>query len=386
MDMSKIPGELVPTPKYRYVQESILSRIRDGSWLRTEKIPSERKLADSLGVSRITVERAIDELVQDGRLERIEGRKGAFVPESVKSLASILIGVAIDDVRNFFGASMLRGIEDYLWDRKIHLLMCNGDRDHAKIEDYFHSMLGHGISGVIFCPVIDEGYIENNARLVGFLRQRRIPFVLMDRWVPGIVANYVGANHRESSRKMTDILIRSGHRRILVLVGLWCTSMEELIQGYRDALRDSGIPADESLVIQANDNLLCDSPPDSPLFRAFVEALSRAGDFSCLYSLNTRLFGAGIAALRALGRSPGSDVAVASHDELPASLSRYAGDLPHAVEPAYEMGREAARILVERIQNPDAPLIQITLETTVLERAPRDSQETGTPREAARAD
>ncbi len=370
--------------KYRYVQETILARIRDGSWPASERIPSERTLADMLGVSRITVERAVDELVRDGRLERIEGRKGAFVPASDGSLASILIGVAIDDVRDRFGASLLRGIEDYLWDRKIHVLMCNGDRDSTKIEEYFHSMLGHGVSGVIFCPVIDVGYIEDNARLAGFLRRRHIPFVLMDRWIPGIAANYVGANHRESSRRITDLLVRSGHRRILVLVGLWCTSMEELLQGYRDALRDAGIPDDEALVVRANDNLLCDAPPEAPVFLSFVEAISGAGDFSCMYALNTRLFAAGISALRAAGRTPGEDVAVASHDQVPANLARYSGSLPYAVEPTYEMGREAARILVERIRNPDAPLVQITLETTVLENPEGEGPQAGIHHETGR--
>ena len=60
-------------------------------------------------------------LVSEGVLEHIVGKKGTFVRESGNGhVYTNLIGVAIDDVRNTFGAQMLRGIEDFLWEKRFH--------------------------------------------------------------------------------------------------------------------------------------------------------------------------------------------------------------------------------------------------------------------------
>ncbi|MBW2659819.1 MAG: histidine utilization repressor [Deltaproteobacteria bacterium] len=84
-----------PLPRYRQVKEYILSRIESGE-LRTEmKIESENRLVELLGVSRMTVNRAIRELSGEGKLNRIQG-VGTFVasqkPQSalleVRSIAS----------------------------------------------------------------------------------------------------------------------------------------------------------------------------------------------------------------------------------------------------------------------------------------------------------
>lgn len=67
--------------KYQIVKEDIENRIDSGMWSENQIIPSESSLCDEFSVSRITVRRALDELVQEGRLYRIKG-KGCFVAES----------------------------------------------------------------------------------------------------------------------------------------------------------------------------------------------------------------------------------------------------------------------------------------------------------------
>jgi GntR family transcriptional regulator len=66
------------TPKYSYVKEAILSRIRSGTWTPGMLIPSELELGREFGVSRITIRRAISDLVHEGKLYAVQG-KGTFV-------------------------------------------------------------------------------------------------------------------------------------------------------------------------------------------------------------------------------------------------------------------------------------------------------------------
>lgn len=71
-------NNLIPIPKYYWLKQEIISKIENEEWSDSEPIPSERELITLFGVSRITVRKALDELVLEGFLYRIQG-KGTFV-------------------------------------------------------------------------------------------------------------------------------------------------------------------------------------------------------------------------------------------------------------------------------------------------------------------
>jgi GntR family transcriptional regulator len=64
--------------KYSQVGNSIIKKIEDGTYKTGSSIPSERELIEKFGVSRITVRKAIDELVSKGFLTKVQG-KGTYV-------------------------------------------------------------------------------------------------------------------------------------------------------------------------------------------------------------------------------------------------------------------------------------------------------------------
>jgi GntR family transcriptional regulator len=65
-------------PLYLQIQEYLAEQIAAGRYLPETRIPSERELSSELGISRMTVRRAITELVNEGLLERVHGA-GTFV-------------------------------------------------------------------------------------------------------------------------------------------------------------------------------------------------------------------------------------------------------------------------------------------------------------------
>ncbi|MEH7352392.1 GntR family transcriptional regulator [Neobacillus drentensis] len=65
-------------PLYHQLMERLKDSIEKGNWTPGDKIPSENQLMDQFSVSRNTAKKAIEELVQDGILYRIQG-KGTFV-------------------------------------------------------------------------------------------------------------------------------------------------------------------------------------------------------------------------------------------------------------------------------------------------------------------
>lgn len=68
--------------KYSQVGNSIIGKIEDGTYKTGSSIPSERELIEKFNVSRITIRKAIDELVSKGFLTKIQG-KGTYVKSGI---------------------------------------------------------------------------------------------------------------------------------------------------------------------------------------------------------------------------------------------------------------------------------------------------------------
>lgn len=68
--------------KYVAVKRAILDRLESDEYRVNQLIPSERELMEIFGVSRITIRKALDSLVQDGRLNRVQG-KGTYVADGI---------------------------------------------------------------------------------------------------------------------------------------------------------------------------------------------------------------------------------------------------------------------------------------------------------------
>lgn len=65
-------------PLYCQLASKIEEQIENGTYQEGDRIPSERELCDIYNVSRMTVRLAIDELVREGKIEKVQG-KGTYV-------------------------------------------------------------------------------------------------------------------------------------------------------------------------------------------------------------------------------------------------------------------------------------------------------------------
>lgn len=89
------------TPRYRQLKELIIGQISSGELQPRDRVPSENELVDATGVSRMTANRALRELNDEGYVERIAG-VGTFVAD-LKAVSHVL------EVRNIADEVALRG-------------------------------------------------------------------------------------------------------------------------------------------------------------------------------------------------------------------------------------------------------------------------------------
>lgn len=83
------------TPLYLQIAKSIRRQIDDGEIASGEALPSERHLCEMTGASRVTIRKAVDQLIDEGLLRRKQG-SGTFVSERIEMPATYLGGFTDD--------------------------------------------------------------------------------------------------------------------------------------------------------------------------------------------------------------------------------------------------------------------------------------------------
>lgn len=87
-----------PLALYEQVKEFITRKIQDGSWPAGHRLPSEHELVAQFGISRMTANRALRDLVEQGRVVRQAG-VGSFVAEGKPQSTLLQIGNIQSDIR-----------------------------------------------------------------------------------------------------------------------------------------------------------------------------------------------------------------------------------------------------------------------------------------------
>ncbi|WP_413650635.1 histidine utilization repressor [Pantoea sp. B65] len=88
-----------PAPLYQQLKQGIINLIRRGHWQPNQRVPSESDLVSELGVSRMTINRALRELTTEGYLLRLQG-VGTFVAE-IKAFTPMLeVHNIADEIEN----------------------------------------------------------------------------------------------------------------------------------------------------------------------------------------------------------------------------------------------------------------------------------------------
>lgn len=124
-------------PLYVAVKQLIHARIDSGAWPPNFRVPSENELVSELGVSRMTANRALRELANEGVIKRVQG-VGSFVAERKG-------GTALFEVRNIAEEIRKRG--------HVHTAeIIRMQRDSAAPE--ISDALGIGIGDVVFHSII----------------------------------------------------------------------------------------------------------------------------------------------------------------------------------------------------------------------------------------
>src|SRR5215208_612350 len=180
-----------------------------------------RDVAREAGVSPMTVSRVINggarvSVGTRGRGEQAIGRRGYVPSRLARGLSGHRTGtlaVIVPDVANPFFTLILRGAEDVARRAGYRVILCDTRADLGVEREVIEEMIAHRVDGIVIAPVSDRSR-DHLRRLSKF----GVPFVLIDRTVPGVDSDAVLGDSTGGARRLVEHLISLGHRRIGFIV------------------------------------------------------------------------------------------------------------------------------------------------------------------------
>lgn len=357
-------------PVYRRVAAALIQSIEQGRYAPGSRLPAEIDLAAEFAVSRGTLRQALAALREQGFIEAIPGR-GSFVTHGTPNRPErrrMVVGVVVPSVAQPYVPDLLGWIEDELHRHGYAMLVGSSGSTREQQAGRVHRILDEGASGLIAYPVD----YEPDPGLFAHLGERGFPVVLIDRHLVGLALDAVLPDNVGGAYAAVAYLAMLGHRRIAFVStdNLTTTSVAERLQGYQQALVAHNIPVDDQLV--------CAELPVTSRWPRDVTAgvkghAARIGRFlerqrpTAVFTLHDYLAADVLEAAAELGLRVPDELALASFDDDPP-----AADLPVPLtavrQPREQLGRMAARLVIERIEGRRTETARIVLPTQLVVR------------------
>ena len=349
---------------YTHLISYFRQRILDGSLAPGAQLPTEVEIAQEHQISRGTVRQALNALVHEGLIERIQGR-GTFVrqlpPRPVAPTPQAperRIGLVLHYMDGPLDLDILISVEHAAKSRGYQVSFAYAEESLEQQDRDINRLHEDRVAGLIIFPVSDVAYDESIWRL----HAEGVPFVLVDRYFPDLDCDYVVADNMGGGYRATEHLIILGHTRIGFVYSskgsLLTTSVRDRWEGYRRALREYGCPYDETLVYQQQ------SPAGGDSYGAL---LSRSDRPSAVFAVNDAVAVDLMRAAQRRGLRLPDELALVGFDDLNYA-AHLSPPLTTVAQPRMDLGLRAGNLLINRIEGQVGPPRHIELPTSLVVR------------------
>ena len=331
-----------------------------------KKKVSQKDIAQKVGVSTALVSYVLNNL-KEGRISKVVAQKiretakelnyrTNQIAKSLKLNKTFTIGLIVADISNPFFSGLARIIEDEADKKNYTVIFGSSDENPQKSWKLINALVDRQVDGFIIAPA------ENTESNLTYLEEHDIPFVLIDRYFPGLDTNWVALDNYKAAYAAVQHMIDGGNKRIgMVTFNTTLYNLNERKRGYLEALKDNNITFEKNWckeiyfdhiktsVEKAIDDLLSLSQPvDAVLFASNILAINA------------------LKYIHALGIKVPGDLAMVSFDQMDASDLFYA-PLTYLKQPVQEMGEMATKILLEHIEKVKE-IQQVKMEATLVIR------------------
>jgi len=334
------------------------------------KRPTQVDVARLAGVSTATVSYVMNGLAADGRvpiseetrqrvLEAVQqlGYEPDARAQALSSGDTKTIGLIIPDIRNPHFWEYAEGVEQEAHASGYHLLLSSIALDLKYGEDIFKDLSRRRIDGLILASSF-IGQSEEAKKILIHLLKRRLPIVEVSNYynIDCVVSDY-----RAVTMEVMDHLLSLSHRRIGLIYGVAMPELaEDRLQPYQESLQAAGLSLDQELIA------LC-GPTIEDGYQAALRLLRLPSRPTALIAINDLLALGALRAAADLNLHIPTDLSLVSYDDIP--MAKYqVPRLTTVSKDAARSGREAVKLLLARLRDPDRPRQEIRVSPRLIIR------------------
>jgi LacI family transcriptional regulator len=311
--------------------------------------PRLKDVAAAAGVHPATASRALNEstasLLSPETVERVRaaaerlGYRVNRMARALKTRRSFAIGMLIPDITNPFFPPVVKGAEDSLAGAGYTLVLANTDNDEAKERLQLSGMLQSQVDGLLMATARRRG------ASVEQLRSGPVPMVLVNRTIDRGGVSAVIPDDLGSMRLAVRHLHELGHRRIGHVAGPADTSTgSRRARGFTEAMRDLGLPPGRMVRARLFN--------EQEGRRAAAALLEREPELTAIVAANDLLALGTLDAAAEAGLDCPGDLSVIGVNDVPLA-DRLQPPLTTIRVAEYDLGRQAARLLLAHIEDPE---------------------------------
>lgn len=261
------------------------------------------------------------------------------VARSLKVNNTRTIGLLVTASANPFFAEVVKGVEDYCFNQRYSLILCNTENQLERQRHYLRMLMEKRVDGLlVICTDLDD---EIQTLLRSY---QHVPQVVMDWGGRCDFANVINDNVRTGAYLAGKYLVEQGHRDIACITGQLAKQTTQLrLDGVRDALAEAGLTL-------APDNILEGDYEMQSGFDAMQRLIARAQRPTAVFAFDDPMAIGAICAATQAGLRVPEDISMVGYDDV--EMARFSSPpLTTIRHPKAELGAHAVELLVSRIRN-----------------------------------
>ena len=266
------------------------------------------------------------------------------------------IGVIIPEVVHFFFSTVISGIEDVASQAGYSVILAQSGENYLREVAQVKALFNSRVDGMLLSLSRETTNYDHIESIIS----RGVPIVFYDRMYNSPTSSKVIVDDYAGAKEAVNHLISQGCKKIAHIVGApgLIISMDRL-RGYKDALTENGMKVDENLILH------CDSGSFEEGKSVTSKALSAKIGIDAIFANNDPIAMGAMMAIKEKGLKIPEDIAIVGFSNW------FFGELMEPSltsidQPGFEMGQEAARLLIREIDSKDKDQFETIHETKVL--------------------
>ena len=347
--------------KYEVVADYIREQITSGVYSVGKRIPTEDRLIETLGVSRTPVRKALEYLIEEGLIYRVQG-SGSFVKarplqKPIELYAILHTGDLFIESRIIEG--MRRAINDNPLSN-IHLILNNPGKDAVAQCRVLNTISTDSKCGVISVPLVDTDRSVNRLLSAAYRRLERQGYsvILLDRKVPGYHGSTITTDNFTGAQKMVEYLLSHGHRNLILYYShSEISSVQERLRGAEYAMDVNRERGEELTLVNVD---------DTPVTSDDLVMRLSEGD-SAVFCLDSGIAKSVYSAADEAGLQVPKDFSLVSFDD-PAFRTDEYGNTTYMDQKLENIGYYAVQLVIDQIQQKTEGNLHMFVEPEIVRR------------------